>query len=336
MFEARFYEKQDNKKVLCRLCPHNCVISDDKTGICKVRHNKDGVLYSLVYGKAIAETPDPIEKKPLFHVLPGSRSYSIATAGCNMKCKHCQNAEISQMPRDRGYIAGTDRSPESVVDAALQTGCVSMSYTYTEPTIYYEYAYDCAKLAHEKGLKNAFVSNGYTNLQPLEEIQPYLDAANIDLKAFSDDFYQNLCGARLQPVLDAIEMYRKLNIWIEITTLVIPGYNDSDEELQQIARFIAELDIGIPWHVTAFYPTYQLTDPSRTPVQNLLKARSIGRKAGLRYVYTGNVPGEDGESTFCYECNALLIKRYGFQIIQNNLSNNTCPDCSAVIDGIFQ
>ncbi|MFC1591858.1 AmmeMemoRadiSam system radical SAM enzyme [Thermodesulfobacteriota bacterium] len=334
MHEALLYEKLDGNVVRCSLCPHCCTITPNAAGICGVRKNMDGTLYSLVYGKAIAEHADPIEKKPLFHVLPGSRSYSVATVGCNLTCRHCQNSEISQMPRDRGTIMGLDRAPEDILQAAQRFDCQSLSFTYTEPTIYFEYAFDIARIAHAAGLLNTFVSNGFSSIEALEMIAPYLDAANIDLKAFSDDFYLKNCGARLQPILDAIRAYKRLGIWIEITTLVIPGLNDSPEELQQIAAFIAETGIEIPWHVTAFYPTYRLTDRSRTPVETLVAARSIGLEAGLRYVYTGNIPGDAGENTYCYECGELLIQRSGFQIIENTLQNRTCPQCSAYIDGI--
>jgi len=333
MREALFYTKKGDTTVQCFLCPHNCVIQPDKTGICGVRKNTGGRLVSLVYGKVIAEHVDPIEKKPLFHFYPGSRAYSIATVGCNFRCRHCQNSEISQMPRDQGVIMGSDRTPEDIVRAAQQTGCTSISYTYTEPTVYFELAFEAARLARERGIRNNFVTNGYISPEPLEKISPYLDAANIDLKAFSEEFYKNICGARLQPVLEAIRLYKKLGIWIEITTLIIPDLNDSPQELQQTARFIAETGREIPWHVTAFYPTYKLLDKSRTSIKTLIKAREIGLQAGLRYVYTGNVPGEEGENTYCYGCGKLLIKRYGFSIGENNLADGACPKCRARFDG---
>jgi pyruvate formate lyase activating enzyme len=334
MKEALFYEKLNNHTVQCHLCPHICVIKNNKSGICGVRKNTDGTLYTLVYGKAIAEHADPVEKKPLFHFFSGSRSFSISTVGCNFRCLHCQNSDISQMPRDRGSISGINRSPEDIVSIAKTTGCKSISYTYTEPTIYFEYAYETAKLASRNGLKNIFVTNGYINEEPLAKINPYLDAANIDLKAFSEGFYKKLCGAKLQPVLDAIKAYKEKGIWIEITTLIIPNHNDSPDELEQIANFIAELGKEIPWHVSAFYPTYHLTDQPRTSVQTLLQAREIGLKAGLRYVYTGNVPGEEGENTYCYNCGQLLVQRFGFQIAENKIKNSSCPKCKTQIDGV--
>jgi len=334
MKEALFYEKLNNHTVQCHLCPHSCVIKNNKSGICGVRKNTDGTLYTLVYGKAIAEHADPVEKKPLFHFFSGSRSFSISTVGCNFRCLHCQNSDISQMPRDKGSISGINRSPEDIVSIAKTTGCKSISYTYTEPTIYFEYAYETAKLASRNGLKNIFVTNGYINEEPLAKINPYLDAANIDLKAFSEGFYKKICGAKLQPVLDAIKAYKEKGTWIEITTLIIPNHNDSPDELEQIAKFIAELGKEIPWHVSAFYPTYHLTDQPRTSVQTLLQAREIGLKAGLRYVYTGNVPGEEGENTYCYNCGQLLVQRFGFQIAENKIKNSSCPKCKTQFDGV--
>ncbi len=335
MKEALFYEKLDKQAVQCHLCAHHCVVARGKRGICGVRENRGGILYSLVYGHTIAEHADPIEKKPLFHFLPGSKSFSIATAGCNFRCLHCQNYDISQMPRNRDVIIGKSRSPDDIVSLAKQHGCTSISYTYTEPTIFYEYACDTAKLASAEGLKNVFVTNGYITEEPLHEISPYLDAANIDLKSFAEVFYKKICGAKLQPVLDAIKLYRELKIWIEITSLIIPTHNDSLTELEQIAAFITSLGVEIPWHITAFHPTYNLTDQPRTPVATLIRARDIGRRSGLRYVYVGNVPGEEGENTYCYACGTLLIERYGFSILRNNLNGAQCPKCQATIDGVW-
>ena len=336
MKEASWYEKRADKKVCCRLCPHNCLIAVGRTGICGVRKNDDGVLWSLVYDKIIAEHIDPIEKKPLYHFHPGSRSYSIATAGCNLTCRHCQNAEISQMHRHSGgTIIGQERAPDAIVSAAIQSRCATIAYTYTEPAIYYELAFDTAKLATEKGLKNVFVSNGYINHEPLVAISPYLHAANIDLKGFSDIFYHEVCGATLQPVLDTIKLYKKLGIWIEITTLIIPGVNDARDMLESIAGFIANVGVEIPWHVTAFHPTYLMTDKPRTPVHTLLLARDIGLSAGLRYVYTGNIVGGEGENTSCPVCGAIVIQRVGFSITNNSLKDGKCGQCGAICDGIF-
>jgi pyruvate formate lyase activating enzyme len=238
------------------------------------------------------------------------------------------------MPRNRDVIMGKNLSPDDIVSLAKQNGCESISYTYTEPTIYYEYACDTAKRASAEGLKNVFVTNGYITEEPLRAISPYLDAANIDLKSFTEGFYKKICGAKLQPVLDAIKLYRDLNIWIEITTLIIPTHNDSTPELEQIASFIKDLGTDIPWHITAFHPTYRLTDQAPTPVSALMQARDIGIRAGLRYVYVGNVPGERGENTYCYNCGELLIERYGFKIITNSISDAQCPKCQVKIDGV--
>jgi pyruvate formate lyase activating enzyme len=336
MKRAMFQEEKDGKKVQCSLCEHRCLIPNGHRGICAVRENQDGVLYSLVYDKIVAQNIDPIEKKPLFHFLPGSRSYSIATPGCNFRCKHCQNADISQLPRDRGgMVLGEPVPPEQIVAAALASRCASISYTYTEPTIYFEFAYDAAKLASRAGIKNVFVTNGYITPEALEVIRPYLHAANIDLKGFSDDFYKKICGAKLKPVLEAIKLYKKLGIWIEITTLVIPGHNDSEAELRQIAEFIGSVGKDIPWHVSRFYPTYKLTDQPRTPVKTLQRAREIGIESGLRYVYEGNVPGE-GEDTVCWSCSKFLVKRTGFFVEESRVKEGKCPYCGAVIDGVWR
>lgn len=335
MKEAMFYEKVGEGKVKCGLCRFRCLIPDGNRGICGVRENQAGTLYTLVYGKAIAEHVDPIEKKPLFHFLPGSRSYSIATVGCNFRCLHCQNYSISQPEGKRLVIDGMDLPPEKIVELALDSGCQSISYTYTEPTIFYEYAYDTAVLAHRAGLKNVFVTNGYITPEALAHIRPYLDAANIDLKGFSDKFYREVVRATLHEVLESIVEYKRLGIWIELTTLIIPGHNDSEEELKGIAEFIAtKVGIDTPWHVTQFYPTYKLTGRPRTPVATLRHARQIGLDAGLRYVYEGNVAGEGGENTYCHGCGELLIERYGFFIQNNSIKGGACPKCHAVVGGV--
>lgn len=333
MKEAMFYEKNADAKVKCHLCAHGCIISSGKRGICSVRENRDGTLYSLVYGKVIAKQIDPIEKKPLFHFYPGSRSFSIATVGCNFRCRHCQNYNISQHVESFHDMPGEEMTPEQVVMEAEVAGCESISYTYTEPTIFMEFAYDCAKLARKKGIKNVFVSNGYTSAEAARAIAPYLDANNIDLKG-DDKFYKEIVGAKLQPVLDTIKLMKELGVWIEITTLIIPTYNDSDDFLKWIAEFIKSVDINIPWHVSQFYPTYRLTDQPRTPIQTLRKAREIGLNAGLQYVYVGNVPKEGGENTYCPSCGQLLIERLGFPIGKIQMKNSQCSKCNALIAGV--
>ena len=336
MKQAMFQETKEDKKVLCSLCSHRCLIAPGHRGICAVRENRDGTLVSLVYDRIIARNIDPIEKKPLFHFLPGSLSYSVATPGCNFRCKHCQNADISQLPRDRGgMVPGEPVSPAEIVQAALLRHCASISYTYTEPTIFFELAYDTAKLARKAGLKNVFVTNGYITPEALREISPFLDAANIDLKGFTDDFYKKVCGARLQPVLDSIRLYKELGIWIEITTLVIPGHNDSENELRQIAQFVRSVGVDVPWHVSRFHPTYQLMDQPVTPVKTLKRARQIGLDAGLRYVYEGNIPGE-GEETLCWSCGKTLMKRYGFSVEENHVKDGKCGYCGVKMDGVWE
>lgn len=333
MKEALLYEKLADGKVKCHLCNHYCIISSGKRGICAVRENRDGMLYTLVYGKVIARHIDPIEKKPLFHFYPGSRSYSIATMGCNFRCLHCQNYEISQYPKEYPDIPGEEMTPEQIVREAELTGCKSISYTYTEPTIFFEFAYDCARLAHEKGIKNVFVSNGYTSPEATRLIAPYLDGNNIDLKG-DENFYKKVAGAKLQPVLNTIKLMKDLGVWVEVTTLVIPTCNDSEEFLKWTAEFIKSVDIAMPWHVTQFYPTYKLTDLPRTPIKTLRMARDIGLKAGLKYVYEGNVPGEGGENTYCPSCGELLIERFGFSLTTIKMKDSKCSKCGAQIDGI--
>lgn len=333
MKEAMFYRREADGRVRCELCRFTCLIADGQRGICAVRENRGGTLYSLVYGRLCAASVDPIEKKPFFHVLPGSRAYSIATVGCNFHCRHCQNFTISQPPRDQP-IGGVVISPATIVAEARANGCRSIAYTYTEPTIFIEYALDTARLAKEAGLLNLFVTNGYIGPQALATIAPYLDAANIDLKGFTETFYQKVVKARLSQVLETILDYRRHGIWLEITTLLIPGLNDSDAELKGLADFIVtNLGADTPWHVSRFYPTYQLTDRPPTPLATLQRAREIGLAAGLHYVYEGNVPGAGGENTLCPGCAAAVILREGYTIVENRLREGACPDCGTVLTG---
>ena len=335
--EAYLYEPLQDRKVKCNLCNHRCVIKAGARGICGVRTNQDGILKTLVYGRLIARNVDPIEKKPLFHLLPGSLSYSIATVGCNFKCRFCQNADIAQMPSDRrGMIVGEDVLPEAVISAAIQKKCTTIAYTYTEPTIYFEYAYDTARLAHAAGIRNVFVTNGYMSVEALEMIRPYLDAANVDLKAFNDEFYKSLCQAKRKHVLNTLRHMKKMGIWVEVTTLLVPGLNDAAAELEAMAEFIAaELGTETPWHISRFHPTYKLTDRPATPIQTLLSARAIGIRSGLKYVYLGNVPGEEGESTFCAACGRRLIDRFGYLIRTNSVQDGCCRDCSTPLEGVW-
>jgi pyruvate formate lyase activating enzyme len=334
--EAYLYESLDNGKVRCHLCRHRCLIKAGKKGICQVRENRDGILNSNVYGRVIAQHIDPIEKKPIFHLMPGSKSYSIATVGCNFKCLFCQNADIAQMPATKaGMIVGERLAPQDIVQKAVASGCQSIAYTYTEPTVYFEFALDTAKLASENGIRNVFVTNGYMTDEALNMIHPYLDAANVDLKGFTDEFYRKYCGAHLSNVKETLKTMKQLGILVEVTTLLIPGLNDDEKELAGLAQFIAEsLGAETPWHISRFHPTFKLTDRPPTPVETLVHARRIGVKTGLKYVYTGNVPGENGEKTFCYSCGKMLIDRWGFYVRSNGIRDGCCPDCGVKIDGI--
>lgn len=333
--EAFLYAKEEGNRVRCRLCAHRCRIDPGRRGVCGVRENHGGVLRSLVYGMILAENVDPIEKKPLFHLLPGSRSFSIASAGCNFRCAFCQNHEISQMPREEGRIVGRERTPADIVQMALRSGSQSIAYTYTEPTVYFEFAYDTAGLAREKGIRNVFVTNGYLTGEALDLLAPRLDAANVDLKAFRDDFYHSHCGARLQPVLDSLRKMKELGIWVEVTTLLIPGLNDGEDELRGLADFLVSLGAETPWHISRFHPQYRMTDTPPTPAGSIHRAEEIGRSAGLKYVYSGNMPGDSGENTRCAHCGRLLISRCGFSIDKVDLNGSACPGCGTQLDGIF-
>ena len=334
--EAYLFEPLKDQKVVCNLCNHRCVIKDGRRGICGVRENRSGILHTLVFEKLIARHIDPIEKKPLFHFLPGTLSYSIATVGCNFKCRFCQNADIAQMPSDhQGLIMGDPAAPDEIVAAAEDSGCRSIAYTYTEPTIFFELAYETARRAHDRGIKNVFVTNGYMTAEALQMIHPYLDAANVDLKAFGKEYYKKQCGAKLENVKETLKLMKSLDVFIEVTTLIVPGLNDDLRELEELATFLVDsLGPETPWHISRFHPTYKLTDRPPTPLNTLIQAREIGLKAGLRYVYTGNVPGEDSENTFCYRCGKVLIERWGFQLRKYDIEKGRCRYCDAEIDGI--
>jgi pyruvate formate lyase activating enzyme len=333
--EAMFYQSLESNDVACFLCQHRCRISPGNSGICGVRKNNEGELFTQVYGKVIAAHVDPIEKKPLYHFLPGTPSFSVATIGCNFRCPFCQNWQISQASKNRGTIGhGQEYSPEDIIYSAKKHRCRSISYTYTEPTIFFEYAYDTAKIAKNEGLTNVFVTNGYMSEEALNTIHPYLDACNVDLKAFQDDFYKEMCGAHLQPVLDSIKLMKELGIWVEITTLIIPGRNDSEQELAQIARFIKGIDPGIPWHISRFHPDYKYLEADATPVESLRLAYEVAKNEGLHFIYIGNVLGES-EGTQCPACHKLLIARQGFYISENKISMGKCPFCETPVPGVF-
>jgi pyruvate formate lyase activating enzyme len=342
MKEALLYVKLDDRRVRCDLCAHRCTIAPGRKGICQVRENQDGTLYTLVYGIPLTQALDPIEKKPLFHFHPGSTAFSIATAGCNFRCSFCQNSDISQMPREQGRIVGHQASPEEIVRAAQRSASRSIAYTYTEPTIFFEYSYDIARLANAAGIASVYVTNGYMTPDMLdlfqgiaEEHGPWLDAANVDLKAFRDETYKKVCGARLQPVLDALKRMKELGVWVEVTTLVVPGMNDSEAELADIAQFVAaELGVDTPWHISRFHPDYQMADRGPTPVATLHRAHELGRQAGLRYVYVGNMPDAHLEDTLCPNCGRAVVVRWGFWIRERHIHDGTCAYCHTPIDGI--
>lgn len=352
MHKAILYKKLGKNSVKCLACSHYCTILEDNLGICGVRENKKGVLYLLVYGKPAAAHVDPIEKKPLFHFLPGSDAFSIGTIGCNFGCDFCQNWDISQIskeiklkfkdPKERDdklnevINSGLDLPPKKIVEYVLKNNIPSIAYTYNEPAIFFEYAYDTAKLAHKKGIKNVFVSNGYESKEALDKVKPYLDGINIDLKSFSDDFYRKICKARLQPVLENIKRTFEMGIWVEVTTLVIPGKNDSEKELTKIAKFIANISNSIPWHVSRFFPHYKMIDVEPTPEKTLLKAYEIGRKVGLKYVYVGNILDSNRESTYCPNCKKVVIGREGYTILEFNLENGKCKFCGEKIEGVWK
>ena len=334
--EAMLYEPAEGGAVRCRLCGNGCVIEPDKLGICRVRQNVGGKLVSLNYDNIIAIHVDPIEKKPLFHFLPGSLALSIAAAGCNFQCAFCQNWQISQAPRTGAALGGQAMKPAVIVDVAERNRCASISYTYTEPTIFFELAFDTATLARAKGIKNTFVSNGFMTPEAVRTIAPVLDGINVDLKAFRDETYRQVMRARLEPVLTCLRALVAEGVWVEVTTLVVPGMNDSDEELGDIAGFIAgELGTDVPWHVSRFHGDYQMDGQRPTPIDTLDRAARIGRQAGLKFVYSGNVPGDQNESTLCPSCGTMLIHRVGYAIHESRLAAGACPDCHTPVAGVW-
>ena len=333
-------EKKSNGKILCKACNQRCVLDIGEFGKCGIRVvREDGNLYLTTYGLAAAYNIDPIEKKPLFHFLPSTPIFSIGTVGCNFCCKFCQNWEISQYPQiNNGEVFGDVLLPETIVQFVRSKNIPSLAYTYNEPVVFFEYAYDTMKLANKYGIKNVFVSSGYETKEALETLAPYLDAMNIDLKAFTDRFYRDISCARLKPVLKTIEHAYKLGIWIEITTLIIPEENDNKDELKELAKFIASIDKDIPWHISRFFPAYKMLDKPPTPIQTLKMAYEIGKEAGLNYVYVGNFDDVDRESTYCPNCNFKVIERRGHigQFVKNNLLDGKCPKCNTKIAGVWK
>lgn len=334
--EAMLYTREAEGTVICQLCAHRCVIRPGRRGICGVRENRQGTLMTLVADRVVALDIEPIEKKPFFHFLPGSLAYSVATVGCNFHCLFCQNWEISQWPHDHsGPALGTPAAPRDIVRDALASHCAAIAYTYTEPTVFFELALETSRIAAAAGLKNIFVTNGYMTAEALDLIAPVLHAANVDLKSFSDRYYRKICGATLTPVLETIRRMRERSIWVEVTTLVVPERNDSDAELQALARWLASLDRDIPWHVSAFYPAYKMLDVPPTPMPTLLRAARIGHEAGLRFIYIGNVPGDEWADTMCPHCGRRLVRRRGFTILNQSIEDGCCAACHASIPGVW-
>ncbi|ADP77755.1 Radical SAM domain protein [Methanothermus fervidus DSM 2088] len=331
--EAYLYEKI-NKKVRCNVCMRKCLIPPNKKGFCGTRENKDGKLYTLIYSTVSSVAIDPIEKKPLFHFYPGENVYSLGTVGCNFRCKHCQNWTISQ---EWQSVATEEISPEEAIQAAKNYNCKMIAWTYNEPTIWFEYTLDSAKIAKENGIKTVYVTNGYMSKEAFKKIKPFLDAANIDLKAMSDKFYREICGVpSVDPVLENIVRWKKAGVHIEVTNLIIPKYNDSKEMIRELIEFmVEEVGVDTPLHFTRFFPHYKLSDLPPTYVDTLVKAREMALKMGMRYVYIGNVPGTEFENTYCYECGELLIERRGFGVSKINLDDKACPKCGAKIDIIL-
>ena len=332
-------KKLDDGRIICEACSQRCKLHEGEYGICGIRKVENGELRLLTYGLAAAMHIDPVEKKPMFNFLPGTKAFSFGTVGCNFSCKFCQNFDISQYPKEHNHqIFGEELSPQTAVELALENDCKSIAYTYNEPIVFFEYTYDTAKLAHEKGLKNIYVTSGYETHKAIDLLAPYVDGMNIDIKGFTDQFYKEICGARLKPVLDAVKYAHSKGIWIEITTLLIPGKNDSEEEIRGIAQFIYDLDPAIPWHLSGFYPMYKMLDTPPTPPMTLRRAYEIGREVGLKYVYVGNIDDEDRESTYCPSCGKRVIDRRGHigQYVTNMLdSEGTCPFCSYKLEGVW-
>ncbi|MBD3303672.1 AmmeMemoRadiSam system radical SAM enzyme [Candidatus Woesearchaeota archaeon] len=333
MKEARWWKKTKENTVQCFLCQRNCVIPEGKTGFCGVRQNKQGKLYSLVYGKATGVQIDPIEKKPLYHFLPGSAAFSIGTAGCNFVCQHCQNWQTSQLKPEKFHAY--EITPEEIVQKAKEEHCKSIAYTYNEPTIFGEYVIDTAKLARKKGLKNILITNGFTGDEARLEFCKYIDGVNIDLKAFDNEFYKKYAGAWIEPVLESLKTYKKKKVWLEATNLIIPTLNDKMEKIKEMINWLKEnLGGDVPLHFSAFYPSYKLQDLPPTSAATLIEARKLAIEIGMKYAYIGNVVTTDEDNTYCPKCRELVIERMNYTILQNKLKNGKCK-CGEKIQGVW-
>jgi pyruvate formate lyase activating enzyme len=334
LHEALYWTKNKDKTIRCELCPRRCVISNGKKGFCRSRKNIDGILYTLNYGQPVALHVDPIEKKPLAHVYPGTKSFSIATAGCNLRCKFCQNWEISQLDPENLKVAYV--SPQEIVRQAKISGSKTIAFTYTEPFIFYEYMLDIAKIAKKEGIDCVMHSAGFVNEKPLREIAPYIIAANIDLKGFKDKFYSSFCEGNVDAVLRTLKVLKDEGVWIEITNLLIPSANDSVEDLEQLCDWVVEnLGKDTPIHFSRFFPMYKLNNLSPTPLKSLLRAEKIAKEKGLKFIYIGNVPQRLLESTHCPSCKKIIIQRVGYKVLKNSVENGKCPYCREEIPGIW-
>jgi len=333
-------KKLDDGRIICEACHQHCKLQEGEYGICGVRKVEEGELRLLTYGVAAAANVDPVEKKPMFNFLPGTKVFSVGTVGCNFACTFCQNADISQYPKEHNHkIFGQNLPPAKIVEMAKAYGCQSIAYTYNEPVVFFEYTYDTAKLAHEAGLKNIYVTSGFETHKAIDMLFPYLDGMNIDIKGYTDDFYKEICGARLKPVLDTLRYTHRKGIWIETTTLLIPGQNDSDEEIRNIAKFQVDLDPAIPWHISAFHPTYKMLDVGPTPASTLMRAYEIGKAEGLKHIYVGNIIDKAHGSTFCSSCHELVIERRGYlgeQVVNLLDDHGRCPACGYKLEGIWK
>jgi len=331
---AKHFDRLGDGRVVCRLCPRECRIADQERGYCGVRENRGGDYVTLVYGRLAAIHVDPIEKKPLFHLLPGSQALSLATPGCNMECRFCQNWQLSQFRPEQ--VASQAAPPELLLQAARRHAAPVIAYTYSEPTIFYEYALDTARLTARHGVRNVMISNGYIQEAPLRELAPHLAAYKVDLKAFTNRFYHEQCNAELAPVRSTLETLRALGVWTEIVVLIIPTLNDDDASNHEMFRWIrSTLGPDVPVHLTRFHPTYKILNLPRTPVTTLERLHALGREAGLHYVYLGNVPGHAAESTYCPRCGARVIERYGYLVLQVDLQAGRCRACGEVIPGVW-
>ena len=333
--EAMHYKKLDEQRVECEICPRACKVAPKERGYCGVRENVDGIYNTLVFGRACSANVDPIEKKPLSHFLPGSMALSIATAGCNVECRFCQNWEISQFRPEQ--VREMNLPPEMLVREASRRGIESIAFTYSEPVIFYEYMYETAKLAKKRGVKSVMISNGYIKEKPMAELCEHLSAVKIDLKAFTEKFYVEICSGKLQPVLDTLKLLKKKGMWYEIVVLIIPTLNDGEDETTEMCAWIhGELGPDVPVHFSRFHPTYKIKNLPPTPISTLVRAREIAMQAGLNYAYVGNVPGHEGESTYCPKCKKAVVRRIGYAILDVAIKNGKCKHCGRTIAGVWE